>query len=195
MSVACYSWCKGVNLDRKSWVESCRWLAGIFITFQQLLYPLWSPAVLTLFGRWVRPTVMREWGWLCANLLHFKQSQTQLINQPLSHPITSSPVLMVKQWSIRCRCTVSCNHRPAHRQLRPYGCSSLTGAEVMFGSRLSVWAALLRTVVLTTEKVLQTLLYFTLAGLSQLVGTSLNVVETRKQRKYLWTSRCGTSAC
>ena len=145
MSVAGYPWCKGVNPDRKSWMEPRRQLDGIFVTFQLLLPPLWSSVILTLSCCWIRPARTREWGWLHANLLHFKQSQVHIINQPLSHPITSSLVVTGEQRSDRCGYTGSYSHRPAHRQLRLYSHSLLTRTEVMFGS---VWAALNRTALL-----------------------------------------------
>ena len=48
MSVAGYPRCKRVNPNRKSGVEPRRQLAGVFVTFRQLLHPLWSSAILTL---------------------------------------------------------------------------------------------------------------------------------------------------
>ena len=60
MSVAGYPRCKGVNPNRKSGVEPRRQLAGVFITFQQLLHPPWSPAVLTLSCHWIGPAGTRE---------------------------------------------------------------------------------------------------------------------------------------
>ena len=110
-----YSRYKGVNPDRKSGVEPQRQLVGIFVTFWQFSHPFWSSAILTLSCHWIGPTKTKEWGWFCANLLHFKQSQAQLINQTLSHPITSSPVATGKRWSNRCEYTGSHSCRPAHR--------------------------------------------------------------------------------
>ena len=129
-------------------MELCRQLAGVFVTFWQLLHSLWSSAVLTMSCRWIKPARTREWGWLHTNLLHFKQSRVQLFNQSLFHPITSSPLAMGEWRNNRCVYTGSRSHKPSHRQLWLYGRSLLTG-EVMFNSRLSVWAALSRRALLT----------------------------------------------
>ena len=112
----------------------------------------------------------------------------QLLNQPLFHPITSSSMAKGEWWSDRCRYTGSHSHKSTHRRFRLYGRFLLTRAEIMFGRRLSVWAALSRTALLTTTPWVtgwkrcpkHCLLYFTLACLPQLAGTSLNKKQQKK---------------
>ena len=178
VSVAGYPRYKGVNHNRKSRVEPRRRFAGVFVTFRQLQHSL-----LFALDRASQDERVK----LDLRILHFKQSQAQLINQHLSHPITSSHVATGKQRSDRCRYTGSRSRSPAHRQ---YGRSLLTRAEVMIGSRLSAWGDLSRTAVLTPaswETGLKRcpkycLLYFILDGLLQSAKTSLNAVEIRKQK-------------
>ena len=120
-----------VNLDRKSGVKPRNRLDDLFVKFRQLLHPIGSLPVLILSFHWIGSAWMRNWDWLRANLLHFKQSQSKLINQSLSHPITSSLVVTGDRRSTRYGYTGSRSYRPAHRWLRLHGRSWLTGAEVM----------------------------------------------------------------
>ena len=137
MSVAGYPWCKGVNPNRKSGVELHMRLAGIFITFQQLLHPLWSSAVLTLSCCWIRSTGMREWGWFCTNLLHFKQSQGQLINlYPILLPQVLWQLVSDKVTGVD---TLEVIAADLHTSNSGYVVAPYCRAEVTFGVHLSVW--------------------------------------------------------
>ena len=125
----------------------------------------------------------------------------QLINQPLSHPITSSPVATGKPRSNRCGYTRRCSCRPALRRLRLYDRSLLTG-EVMFGSCLNVWAALSRIALLTlatrrrARKGAPNIACSTSpwpAYRSRRGPLSMRSKQESKKKKYLWTSPHGTS--
>ena len=88
--------------------------------------------------------------------------------------------------------------RPAHRLLRLYRRFLLTGTEVMFGSRLSVYAAHSRTPLQHWQLARKGSPNIDCSTSSRPAYHSrrgrLSVRSKQESKKYLWTSPCRTSA-